>query len=495
MRCHLPTISAKRQEHHHENHIDDTDTSYGLRENPKKTWRTSDSKNQCRECGKEFLSMRALSGHMKFHSIKEKDNVCEQCGKGFGSMRALFGHMRHHSKRPPEKQSEYENLCPVRRKRSKLRYKVSANLSLTNSNASSSSSYVSEIEELEEAALSLIMLSRGVTNLSEFNSLLESSENNNSEIWKKEKKLRGRLGSCVSGSWNSLCEKNESEFEFGELGSGFLVENEKKADLGFSIDEFKKSELDDDLGIELFDAEIENGNDPSEFGLMREVGLLDEDDSEVMKSNSSKEATFDDQEDLEFGGNFSDQMTKTVASFSGIFEDSEKKPEYECRTCKRIFRSYRALGGHRSGHKINGCGVVVKIGSHESGIESTQVLNNFSSNFDPEKLECNENVVEEIGFFELKKGKDHECPICFKVFPSGQALGGHKRAHYIGFSANTTTKESVLAKEEEVSELQIVCDLNLPVLCLENEVDVDHVGFKQWWAESGHEREPLLISN
>ncbi|KAG5535170.1 hypothetical protein RHGRI_023078 [Rhododendron griersonianum] len=499
MRCHLATTSAKKLDN--ETHMamewtDDIDNSYGLRENPKKTWRISDAKNLCRECGKEFKTMRALSGHMRCHSIKEKEWACKQCGRGFGSMRALFGHMRHHTKRLPEKQSEYENLCPVRRKRSKLRYKVSANLSLTNSNPNASCLDVSEVDELEEAALSLIMLSRGVTNLAELNSVLESSENDKSENWKGKKKLRGRLDSCVSGSWNSLCEKKESE-----LG-------EKKADLGFSIDglsefdgsqksdEFKKFELDDESGIELFDAEIEDGNDPTGVvlvkDLVREVGFLDQDDSEMMKSNSSKEATFDDQEDPEFGVSICDQIDKGVASFSGIFV---KKPEYKCRTCNRVFPSYRALGGHRSGHRTTSCSPVVKIGCHESSVESTTLLlNNSDPNSDLEKLESTENVVEEVGFHELKKGKDHECPICFKAFPSGQALGGHKRAHYVGFSEKTTTKETASAMEEEVSELRIVCDLNLPVLGLENEVDID-VGFKPWWLGSDREREPLLISN
>lgn len=539
MRCHLATTSAKKHEDHNETHMavewtDDIDNSYGLRENPKKTWRISDAKNQCKECAKEFKTMRALSGHMRCHSIKEKEWPCKQCGRGFGSMRALFGHMRHHTKRLPEKQSEYENLCPVRRKRSKLRHKVSANLSLTNSNPNTSCLDVSEVDELEEAALSLMMLSRGVTNLAELNSVLESSENDKSGIckdssrggklecdfdgenWKGKKKLRGRLDSCVSGSWNSLCEKKESELgekkadlgfsidglsEFGEMDSEFSIENDE-ADLGFSTDgsqksdEFKKFELVDESGIELFDAEIEDGNDPTGVvlvkDLVREVGFLDQDDSEMMKSNSSKEATFDDQEDPEFGVSICDQINKGVASFSGIFE---KKPEYKCRTCNRVFPSYRALGGHRSGHRTTSCGPVVKIGCHESSVESTTLLlNNSDPNSDLEKLESTENVVEEVGFHELKKGKDHECPICFKAFPSGQALGGHKRAHYVGFSENTTAKETASAKEEEISELRIVCDLNLPVLDLKNEVDID-VGYKPWWLGSDRECEPLLISN
>lgn len=54
-----------------------------------------------------------------------------------------------------------------------------------------------------------------------------------------------------------------------------------------------------------------------------------------------------------------------------------------------------------------------------------------------------------------KKSKDHECPICYKIFKSGQALGGHKRSHFIGGSEENT----VLIKQVVPNFL---IDLNLP---------------------------------
>ncbi|KAJ0462985.1 hypothetical protein HanHA300_Chr14g0510171 [Helianthus annuus] len=34
----------------------------------------------------------------------------------------------------------------------------------------------------------------------------------------------------------------------------------------------------------------------------------------------------------------------------------------------------------------------------------------------------------------VKKIKGHECQICFRMFKSGQALGGHKRSRFINGS-------------------------------------------------------------
>ncbi|KAK7393634.1 hypothetical protein VNO78_22192 [Psophocarpus tetragonolobus] len=67
--------------------------------------------------------------------------------------------------------------------------------------------------------------------------------------------------------------------------------------------------------------------------------------------------------------------------------------EFECKTCKRKFSSFQALGGHRASHK-------------------------------KPKLEGEEKVKEEG-----KEPKMHQCSICGMEFSLGQALGGHMRKH------------------------------------------------------------------
>ena len=65
---------------------------------------------------------------------------------------------------------------------------------------------------------------------------------------------------------------------------------------------------------------------------------------------------------------------------------------------------------------------------------------------------------------ELKRSKDYECGVCFKVFASGQALGGHKRAHYYAGSFETVHEEeeegATLVQREHYDVLDIF-DLNL----------------------------------
>jgi len=58
-------------------------------------------------------------------------------------------------------------------------------------------------------------------------------------------------------------------------------------------------------------------------------------------------------------------------------------------------------------------------------------------------------------------GRVHECSVCRKTFPTGQALGGHKRCHYEGAAGATTTNVA------STSAGLMSCrgfDLNVPAL-------------------------------
>ncbi|KAF3795215.1 Zinc finger protein [Nymphaea thermarum] len=88
-----------------------------------------------------------------------------------------------------------------------------------------------------------------------------------------------------------------------------------------------------------------------------------------------------------------------AASSSPLGLRSKRRRKFQCGTCKKLFPSYQALGGHRAGHKKT------KGGCAPSGLGLPELFGDR---------------------------KIHECPFCFRVFGSGQALGGHKRTHFSG---------------------------------------------------------------
>ncbi|KAE8706009.1 Detected protein of unknown function [Hibiscus syriacus] len=113
-----------------------------------------------------------------------------------------------------------------------------------------------------------------------------------------------------------------------------------------------------------------------------------------------------------------------------MFQGLETKPKpdhsvddnvFECKTCRRRFLSFQALGGHRSSHKK------------------------------PRLTRDNEESANG------SKAKIHECAICGKGFAMGQALGGHMRKHRA--SINETWKPAFPS--------------NLPVYCRSNGESLD----------------------
>ncbi|GMJ08141.1 hypothetical protein HRI_004483300 [Hibiscus trionum] len=71
-----------------------------------------------------------------------------------------------------------------------------------------------------------------------------------------------------------------------------------------------------------------------------------------------------------------------------------------------------------------------------------------------------------VGNVERRLGsKRHECPLCFRVFKSGQALGGHKRSHSVGGSEEITPEMPLPLP------LPNLFDLNLPAPVEEDTID------------------------
>ncbi|XP_062101654.1 zinc finger protein ZAT10-like [Humulus lupulus] len=136
------------------------------------------------------------------------------------------------------------------------------------------------------------------------------------------------------------------------------------------------------------------------------------------------------------------------------------KLSYKCSVCDKAFPSYQALGGHKASHrKGNGGELDQSTSSTTTNGTTTSAVGTVVSN----------STV-----------KAHECSICHKSFPTGQALGGHKRCHYEGGGASaasaaaatanstlTTTSEGIGSTSHthaSLSQSHRGFDLNLPAL-------------------------------
>lgn len=116
--------------------------------------------------------------------------------------------------------------------------------------------------------------------------------------------------------------------------------------------------------------------------------------------------------------------------------------KFRCQTCKKAFPSYQALGGHRANHKKTKN--QLRKEDLEDGNDSGSVRGRGHGHGH--------------GRFEQRV---YECPFCFKVFESGQALGGHKKAHF-----------SNLGNARSSSEVRFgdnLIDLNQPAQMEEDE--------------------------
>ncbi|KAL5759396.1 hypothetical protein ACOSQ2_018234 [Xanthoceras sorbifolium] len=456
-------------------------SSYGLRENPKRTKRFVDSNSLtlqqemvCKDCGKGFQSLKALCGHMACHSEKDKvktgfEDYMEDTTDG---KRKLI----------MDSESDTETSAPSRTRRSKkMEYKTIGVRSSSFDIANGSSSVSGIEQEQEEVAICLMMLSRDSSHKKGFNSFADSSDNNSVVLEAKSSSIDMRI--TVKNGVNFVSNGNgfvqmkkarDEELKSAEIDvsdnsdSGYFRNGPKKVESDASVvgfirsGEYKKSRVEYESGFEEFDRKLgKTLNKRTEFGkIFTKTEDYAQVDSASRKLDSRKRA-------------------KNDSASPEIFSNSaQKRSKFECLTCNKVFHSHRSLWGHTASHsKINVC----CESTNESGENSIETdssplpmpnskITKSSNGKNPIERKLSVNVEKTS---EPKKSKGHECPFCFRVFKSGQALGGHKRSHFVG-----STEDRPVIIKQDLDEMPAVIDLNLPAPI--DEEAIGNAGFLQW---------------
>lgn len=161
----------------------------------------------------------------------------------------------------------------------------------------------------------------------------------------------------------------------------------------------------------------------------------------------------------------------------GVASNGNNKGLFECKACKKVFNSHQALGGHRASHKkVKGC-FAARL-DHQGPVPEESLADDDDvithDEFFPTKSSSTPMAAAAAATQDhhhgggantlastSKRKKVHECSICHRIFSSGQALGGHKRCHWITSNAPDT---SALAKfqqfHESINEQMIINNNN-----------------------------------
>ncbi|CAL1394856.1 unnamed protein product [Linum trigynum] len=464
----------------------------------------------CKECGKSYQSWKALFDHIKLHhhrhhhssnkqAEEQEDGIDHEVSDSDSDSDswdncANNNMMMLNQKLVKDSQSDNETTLN-RKKRSKRR--STRQLGIVAAANSSSFSAVSGVEqEQEEVALCLMLLSRDVR-----------------QNWPSSSPAAAAAESLDNNSLFS-----ESANKFSSL---------------YNVNGTHESTI------------------PAPPAKLK--GIV------VMKSELS--ASLPPTESPANGGKRKKRQQDLLKGDVGWDPEVDINSKFECHTCNKAFHSYQALGGHRASHKkIKGCfasnfdipttdETTIVTDNELLSTDQSPTINKqphqllpVVSSPDPPpgttKLVATKSIKHELLATKIspsptpnvasgsgrKKGSNnnnnnhgrtiHECPICLKVFSSGQALGGHKRSHLVGSSEGKAANNVPMATLTETADgagkiptMKDFLDLNLPAPVdeeSENNKSIsninDVVGFNPWWSggtSHQHEQQPLvgLISN
>jgi hypothetical protein len=145
-------------------------------------------------------------------------------------------------------------------------------------------------------------------------------------------------------------------------------------------------------------------------------------------------------------------------------QPSLSSPEFRCSVCGKSFGSYQALGGHKTSHRVKQPAPAAPAAAPVVAPAPVAAV------LPPAEPATSSTAASSDG----ATNRVHKCSICHKEFPTGQALGGHKRKHYDGgvggAASSTELLATAAAAESEVgstgngNSAARAFDLNIPAV-------------------------------
>ncbi|XP_028761964.1 uncharacterized protein LOC114720485 [Neltuma alba] len=445
---------------------------YGLRENPKNTTKllhpnsAIQKERFCKECGKGFLSLKALCGHMACHSEKDKGTKNKfENNSGFSGKQKMV---------MMDSQSDTETSAPSYPRRSRRTRFKTVNTD-TNGHASSvpltnGSSSVSEVEqEQEEVAKCLMLLSRDSGHRGRFALPTESSDNNSVVVEVKSPsvdtriKLKNGKKSVMSNGvemveekkkavlYKSMKVKSAEIVDSDNSDSGYFRNGPKKLDLDVPIDkhlrsrEFKTPKVEDRSSFE-FDRKHD-----SEYGKKMLIK-----NRERTRSTEPRRLILEDLDYDTTDGLSREEFInwRKRPSYSSIFQNNSIGV-----SSKETPNGFQNEGAWKQ-ESLNSEKII--SGSYDSAYDDSDE-SSTDTDACPAPISHSSKVINGKKIskskkkLKPKKSREHRCPICYKIFKSGQALGGHKRSHFVGGS-----EENTLVIKQDSPVVPCLIDLNLP---------------------------------
>ncbi|KAL6999031.1 hypothetical protein U1Q18_000197 [Sarracenia purpurea var. burkii] len=448
--------------------------------------------------------------------------TCSVCGKHFRSLKSLFGHMRCHPERQwrgiqpppaaknsssssvsgPDPQKVFEDQNRTDSDGANTEVDLIASLrgrgwSATAKRgrkapvATSVELSTTEEDQLRDAVQDLMRLAHGnslesalITHNQRIDSYEEAATNsdflsNKAEInedrnWVLEskkllrtidgyrrgfpvKKLRIDEGGSIGAGPSDVVEKNLEKIKGKTvLETEYVPEKPVGMGYGWVSADWNR---DDDDGKNFTADEPHSKNSDGFTNMPSEHQLIANYKSEVVTKIKKKRKKMK-MRDLESVQNGTPRIHKPIE----LTAASPPDRYYRCSTCYKCFPTHQALGGHRSSHnKVKNSHAIDESSSAAAAEDEYHHRHHYQVNpIGGIVDETKEN--EGAGSSKLLEST-HQCKICSKIFPTGQALGGHKRCHWT-IPAEAPSSQATSAGEASQTGRKILSfDLNeLPTM-------------------------------